>query len=130
MTAPLCELSPDGYHESSELALNWRDRTVLAVRDVMNGASPLMAGIWPYRLGHHSYLVCDFYVEHTNRLFAITFCLGEEPNLTHLDEPTVPDFADALHLATMVINELGATARLGMRGTGQSPLPLSTAGTE
>lgn len=129
MTPPLCELSPDGHHESSELALDWRDRTVSAVRNIMNGATPLIASIWPYRLGHYSYLVCDFYVEHTNRKFAITFCLDDQPNLTHPDEPTVSDFADALHLATMVIDELGATAHLGMRGTGQSQLPSSTAGT-
>ncbi|MDF8364728.1 hypothetical protein [Achromobacter anxifer] len=114
----LFSLTAGGPEEAPKCVIEWLDRVLCAVRQAMNGAAPLTITVWPYRDGAATYLVCDVHAQgQTVHCYDMTIFVGGSIDLRHIDEPTVPDLADALHLASLVANELGAKVELGMRET-------------
>ena len=118
MNEPLCVLTSGGAEDAPETVIEWRDRAICAVRKAITGAGPLTVAIWPYRHCGATYLVCDVFAQDpTAAYYDMTICVSGPSDMTFTNEPMVPDMADALHLATLLANELGAKVRLGQRMT-------------
>ncbi|MBN3744817.1 hypothetical protein G3N96_05120 [Burkholderia sp. Se-20373] len=117
MMEPLCRLPASGLTDTPASVLVWADKVVLAAKRKLNGFEPRIR-VWAYRHNGADYLAADISDEHESSAgHPITFVIGDdlEPSL-NLEEPSVPDMADALHLVGIVAAGLKAGVTIGCRG--------------
>lgn len=91
----------------------WAGLVVSAIRSRLAGA--IEATLWPYRIGKSEYLACDI-ADGSGNCYPITFNVGV-PLKCCFDpcgcDPEVPDMAEAIYMAGVVLHELNIKPTVG-----------------
>ena len=115
----ICELNSLAYTNTPTAIFNWATAVVRGARDIL-GSDGLSVSVWPYRKGLQQFLCCDISNALSNDIYDLTFVISGQHNFD-LYNPSVPDMAEALHMAGIVIEGLNATARIGSRENELNP---------
>lgn len=107
-----CYLPASGFTNTLNEVYDWAKMVVASARSRLSG-SQLRVAVWAYREQGYEWLAVDFFDEADND-YLMTFLIGDEHDF-HADEPRVPDMTEALHMAGIVIEALGAKIELGRR---------------
>jgi hypothetical protein len=105
---PTCELTADGNSRTPAELVEWAEAFVSLARGHL-GEGPVIGGLWAYRNGGE-YICADFRNAATGAYFDMTILVDGNPERRfHLDEPSVPDAAEALHRIGLVAAGLNAS---------------------
>ena len=112
--AKLCRLTASGFASSHPTVEQWLEQVLIQIRATL-AEGPVNAHLWSYRVDGSIFVACDLWQDGKSESIAITFLPGLRPDLSDVLQPQVPDMADALHMAGMVVGSVRATVTLGRR---------------
>lgn len=114
----LSEIGPVGATSVSSDVTAWVLRVASEIRSAIGTGQPVCAA-WPYRDGGGEYLVAGFWVEGNadpKHCYDVGMAVGGLAEYRfHLDEPSMPDFTEALHCLALLVREVGAKIELCVR---------------
>lgn len=118
----ICELLPSGTTYTINDVVDWvkinleRLNKTLAL-DSISSKDVIKAYVWAYRYdnGLTKYISFDLHNEESKKRYSFNFMVGGEHTF-HLEEPTVPDCVEALHMIGMLTTALGIKAEIGTHG--------------
>lgn len=105
-------LGPDGFTFTDTGLHNMAGQLVSHIRQQSNGQA-LQARVWPYRHDDAQMISFDFTIKGTNQIIPVCVSALGEQCAEPVDEPTVYDMAEALHLIGMVTRALDAEVTIG-----------------
>jgi hypothetical protein len=106
-----CDLTPMGNAVTSQPVSRWLDTALIQARENLLGGN-VTGTLWAYRTNNQEYLSLDL-IDELGGDHAITFQAGHPHNFDPV-QPLVPDMAEAIHMAGIVIRALNAAvASLG-----------------
>lgn len=109
----LSRLEPSGFTETSEALHACAGHIVAKAKAYFDGA-PVKAEVWAYRWYDNCEIVsCDLWTEGSDKAMPVTITATGQQRLDIHDEPDVFDMTEALHLAGMITQALGATVTVG-----------------
>lgn len=118
----VCALDASGCTDTPPDVLKWAREVGAVVKQKLS--APRTVYLWTYRRYGYEMLMCDFYDEHDNH-YPLIFTSGFNHNF-NLEEPAVPDLAEAVHMAGILVEALDAkVAEIGRRGNEVNPDTLS-----
>lgn len=120
----MCRLPGSGFTETPAAVFNWAaDAAALARRSLPGG--PLRAHLWSFRHDSRDVLVLGLIDGLEISRHCVHFTTGFPHNFD-LREPYVPDLAEAIHMAGIVLEALEARVEwVGMRGNEVNPEVLA-----
>lgn len=108
-------LHPTGVTKTHPAVQAWAEQVTNNLKAKLSG--PVTATLWPYRIGKHEYLACDIGDAQGND-YSITFNVGL-PLDCHFDphscDPATPDMAEAMHMASIVLQSMDAVVTVGRK---------------
>ncbi|MCX8959095.1 hypothetical protein EHW65_18215 [Erwinia psidii] len=118
-------LPPSGFTRTSTALHTAAGGIVDAARRLF-GDRQVRASVWAFRHDGCTMLSCDLFCDDDDSLnMPVTVTAEGEANFSVLDEPTVYDLTEALHLAGLIIRALGAKVVLGLGKNESNPAVLA-----
>ena len=105
----LCGLPASGFTNTTKDAWTWAEGVANEARKILKGN--INVKVWAYREQETECLSCDFSDEHGN-IYPITLQAVGEHDFSFGD-PYVPDMAEAMHMAGIVIRNMSAHIEIG-----------------
>lgn len=108
----ISRLEPSGFTFTDTDLHTIANKIVNYVRSRANGQT-LTAHVWPYRYDGDHMLSCDFHSTDSDLIIPLYITALREQSDTPIDEPTVYDLPEALHLAGLVTRALNVEVKIG-----------------
>ncbi|ELI9034861.1 TPA: hypothetical protein SMO99_002949 [Proteus mirabilis] len=106
------QLVPSGFTFTDTGLHSIAGKIVAYVREQAKGQA-LTAHVWPYRHDDSHMLSCDFHSKDSDLIIPLCITAGREQCGDPIDEPTVYDLPEALHLAGIIIRGVKAEIEIG-----------------
>ncbi|EPL6275308.1 hypothetical protein N6147_001955 [Proteus mirabilis] len=117
-------LVPSGFTFTDTGLHGIAGKIVAYVREQAKGQA-LTAHVWPYRHDNSHMLSCDFHSKDSNLIIPLCITAGQEQCSDPIDEPTVYDLPEALHLAGIIIRGVKADIEIGRYFNETNPAVLT-----
>lgn len=118
------QLVPSGFTFTDTGLHGIAGKIVAYVREQAKGQA-LTAHVWPYRHDDSHMLSCDFHSKESDLVIPLCITAGQEQCGDPIDEPTVYDLPEALHLAGIIIRAVKADIEIGRYFNETNPAVLT-----
>lgn len=105
-----CRITASGFTTTTDAVYDWIKQTVGSITAQL-GSENLICRLWAYREQGHEMVSLDVFNDKDD-LYCITFTLGFSHDY-YLEEPSVPDCVEAMHMAGAVISALNIKTTIG-----------------
>lgn len=115
----ICEILPSGLTYTLNSVVDWVEENLQRLKkflalDSISSSDVIKAYVWAYRYdnGMTKYISFDLHNEELKKSYSFNFTIGGEHSF-HLEEPTVPDCVEAIHMIGLITTALKINAVIG-----------------
>lgn len=115
----ICEVLPSGYTYTLNNVYDWAKESLKKIKhelgiSLIESKDDVKAYMWAYRYdnGKNKYIAFDLVNIKNNFHYCINFSIGDKHTF-NINEPTVPDVVEAIHMIGLISTALGIKTEIG-----------------